>query len=88
MVIGRIGCGGGPVGCSDWLRVRGAVVISPGGGGGGSQDRLFKESFASGVVVAPPAVATCGPSSHGVVIVGPAGDACRCQATIPSDSAE
>ena len=31
IVIGRIGCGGGPVGCSDWLRVRGAVVISPGG---------------------------------------------------------
>ena len=30
-VIGRIGGGGGPVGCSDWLRVRGAFVISPGG---------------------------------------------------------
>ena len=31
MGIGRIGCGGGPVGCSDWLRMSGAVVISPGG---------------------------------------------------------
>ena len=31
MVIGRIGCGGGPVGCSGWLRVRCEVVISPGG---------------------------------------------------------
>ena len=31
MVIGQIGCGGGPVGCSDWLRVRGAVVCSPEG---------------------------------------------------------
>ena len=31
MVIGWIGCGGGPVGCSDRLRVHGAVVISPGG---------------------------------------------------------
>ena len=31
MVIGQIGCGGGPVGCSDWLRVRGAVVVWPGG---------------------------------------------------------
>ena len=30
-VIVRIGSGGGPVGCSDWLRVRGADVISPGG---------------------------------------------------------
>ena len=40
MGIGRIGCGGGPVGCSDWLRVRGAVVFSP----RGSQDRLYKES--------------------------------------------
>ena len=31
MMIGRFGCGGGPVGCSNWLRVRGTVVISPGG---------------------------------------------------------
>ena len=31
MVIGWIGYGGGPVGCSDWLRVRGAVVVWPGG---------------------------------------------------------
>ena len=31
MVIGWIGCGGGPVGCSDWLRVCGAVVVWPGG---------------------------------------------------------
>ena len=31
IVIGQIGSGGGPVGCSDWLRVRGTVVISPGG---------------------------------------------------------
>ena len=31
MVIGQIGCGGGPVGCSDWLKVRGAVVVWPGG---------------------------------------------------------
>ena len=39
---GRIGCGGGgaPVGCSDWLLVRGAVVFSP----RGSQDWLYKES--------------------------------------------
>ena len=35
MVIGRIGCGGGPAGCSDWLRVCGAIVTSP---------RLYKES--------------------------------------------
>ena len=33
MVIGWIGCGGCHVGCSDWLRVRGPVVISPGGVG-------------------------------------------------------
>ena len=31
MVIGQIGCGGGPVGRSDWLRVCGAVVAWPGG---------------------------------------------------------
>ena len=31
MVIGRIDCGGGPVDCSDWTRVRGAVDFSPGG---------------------------------------------------------
>ena len=31
MKIGWFGCGGGPVGCSDWLRVSGAVVISTGG---------------------------------------------------------
>ena len=30
-IIGWAACGGGAVGCSDWLRVRGAVVISPGG---------------------------------------------------------
>ena len=30
MVIGRIGCGGGPVDCSDWMRVCGAVDFSPG----------------------------------------------------------
>ena len=31
MVIGRISCGGGPVECSDWKCVRGAVDFSPGG---------------------------------------------------------
>ena len=31
MVIGLFDCGGGPVGCSDWLSVRGAVVVCPGG---------------------------------------------------------
>ena len=31
MVIGRIGYGGGPMGCSDWLRVCGTVVFLPGG---------------------------------------------------------
>ena len=31
MVIGRFDCGGGPVDCSDWTRVRGAVDFSPGG---------------------------------------------------------
>ena len=31
MVIRQIGCGGGPVGRSDWLRVCGAVVVWPGG---------------------------------------------------------
>ena len=31
IVIGRISYVGGPVGCSVWLLVRGAVVISPGG---------------------------------------------------------
>ena len=31
MVIGRIGCGGGPVDCSDWMRVCGAVDFLPGG---------------------------------------------------------
>ena len=31
MKIGRFDCGGGPVGRSDWLRVRSAVVFSPGG---------------------------------------------------------
>ena len=31
MVIGRIDCGGGPVDCSVWTRVRGAVDFSPGG---------------------------------------------------------
>ena len=30
MVIELLDCGGGPVGCSDWLSVRGAVVIRPG----------------------------------------------------------
>ena len=30
MVIGRIDCGGGPVDCSDWTQVRGAVDFSPG----------------------------------------------------------
>ena len=31
MVIGLFEGGGGPLGCSDWLSVRGAVVICPGG---------------------------------------------------------
>ena len=31
MVIGLFDCGGGPVGCSDWLSVHGAVVVCPGG---------------------------------------------------------
>ena len=31
LVIGRFDCGGGPVDCSDWTRVRGAVDFSPGG---------------------------------------------------------
>ena len=31
MVIGLFDGGGGPVGCSDWLSVHGAVVICPGG---------------------------------------------------------
>ena len=31
MMIGRIGCRGSPVDCSDWMRVRGAVDFSPGG---------------------------------------------------------
>ena len=31
MVIDHIDCGGGPVDCSDWTRVRGAVNFSPGG---------------------------------------------------------
>ena len=31
MVINRIGCGGGPVDCSDWMRVRSAVDFLPGG---------------------------------------------------------
>ena len=31
MVIGWIDCGGGPVDCSDWTRVRGTVDFSPGG---------------------------------------------------------
>ena len=31
MVIGLSDCWGGPMGCSDWLSVRGAVVICPGG---------------------------------------------------------
>ena len=31
MVIGLLDCGGGPVGCSDWLTVRGAVIVYPGG---------------------------------------------------------
>ena len=31
MVIGRIDCEGGPVDCSDWTRVHGAVDFSPGG---------------------------------------------------------
>ena len=31
MVIGLFDCGGGPVGCSDWLSVRGVVVVCPGG---------------------------------------------------------
>ena len=44
--------------------------------------------FDTGVVVAPPAVATCGPLSHGVATAGPGGDACGSQATIPADSAE
>ena len=33
MVIGRIGYGGGPVGCSDWLRVCDTIIIWPGGVG-------------------------------------------------------
>ena len=31
MVISQINCGGGPVDCSDWMRVRGAVDFSPWG---------------------------------------------------------
>ena len=31
MVIGLCAGGGGPVGCSDWLSVRGAAVVCPGG---------------------------------------------------------
>ena len=31
ILIGRISCGGGPVDCSDWMRVRGVVDFSPGG---------------------------------------------------------
>ena len=31
MVIGLFDCGGGPVGCSDWLSGRSAVVVCPGG---------------------------------------------------------
>ena len=31
MVIGLFDCGGGPVGCSDWLSVCSAVVVCPGG---------------------------------------------------------
>ena len=31
MVIGQVDCGGGPVDGSDWMRVRGAVDLSPGG---------------------------------------------------------
>ena len=30
-VIGLFDCGGGPVGCADWLSVRSAVVVRPGG---------------------------------------------------------
>ena len=30
-VIGLFDCGGGPVGCADWLSVRGVVVVHPGG---------------------------------------------------------
>ena len=40
MVIGLFDCGGGPAGCSDWLSVRGVVVVCP----GGSQDHLYKGS--------------------------------------------
>ena len=29
--IGLVDCEGGPVGCSDWLSVRGAVFVCPGG---------------------------------------------------------
>ena len=32
-MIGRIDCGGGPVDCSDWMRVCGVVDFSRGGGG-------------------------------------------------------
>ena len=38
--------------------------------------------------VAPPAVATCSPSSHGVATAGSGGDVSGSQETIPSDSAE
>ena len=31
MVIGLFDCGGGPMGCSDWLSVHSAVVVFPGG---------------------------------------------------------
>ena len=44
MVIGRIGCGGGPVGCSDWQRVCGAVVVWPGGVRIGYIRRVSSES--------------------------------------------
>ena len=29
MVIGLFDCGGGPMGCSDWLSVSGSVVFCP-----------------------------------------------------------
>ena len=42
MVIGPTGCGGGPVGHSDWLRVEYAARLLPGPGESGSA--IYKES--------------------------------------------